>query len=126
MGYDFLSAVRVCPFRCTISSACGFLPTIKCTNLQNSFNLHAKPCSPDGQNLCQNKNDSYRDIYCNPVLATIGQALDFDRVRKKYETADLNSIMAATRRPIGDVLLSDVLMKTKLFILMRKVVWTFM
>jgi hypothetical protein len=34
--------------------------------------------------------------------------------------------MAATRRPIGDVLLSDVLMKTKLFILMRKVVWTFM
>lgn len=59
-------------------------------------------------------------------MATIGQALDFDRVRKKYETADLNSIMAATRRPIGDVLLSDVLMKTKLFILMRKVVWTFM
>lgn len=48
--------------------------------------------------LCQNEDGTYQNVYCDPIIATIGQALGIDMTKKKYGKAELKSIIAATKK----------------------------
>lgn len=49
-------------------------------------------------NLCEREDGSYQNAYCDPVLAAIGHAMGIDMTKKKYEIAELKSIIAATKK----------------------------